>query len=128
MRIGKCPVCSQTKILKKHYLTLFKFFNHCKKPQVIYICLDCHKNFNIKEFAMSYGFCPSCYRLQMLEKHHIYPKRFFKAGKGAPILFLCKGCHANIETFLGYKKKTKPEYLRLTKIFLNRQPVRNCFY
>lgn len=44
------------------------------------------------------GVCPKCCRRGKLTKHHIFPRRHF--GENGNHLWLCLGCHRELERFI----------------------------
>lgn len=70
------------------------------------------------------GLCPHCLKVRYLQRHHIYPKRFFKKNNTTNLLYLCDNCHKEIEEILPlYRKLTKEEYLDIHKKWLRGEEV-----
>lgn len=71
---------------------------------------------------LKFGFCPRCFSLGKLVRHHCLPLRFF--GKNNLLIFLCEDCHQEIEKILPLKIKLTPEqYLRITVQFIHWQEI-----
>jgi hypothetical protein len=69
-----------------------------------------------------YGFCPRCFSLGRLQKHHCLPVRFY--GRNKHVIYMCADCHQEIESILPLKVKFSPEeYLELTKQFIRGQDL-----
>jgi len=63
--------------------------------------------------------CSKCLEYRFITRHHIFPKRFFKKTKKAPILMLCQKCHQEIEDRIPrHIKLSKQDYIALTIKFL----------
>jgi len=56
------------------------------------------------------GFCPKCYRMGCLTRHHWLPQRFY--GKTGKVLFICHDCHREIEKILPLNRKLQVEEYR----------------
>jgi len=70
------------------------------------------------------GFCPKCMQIHSLQKHHCFPKRFFKRNNTTQVLYLCDNCHKKIEYILPqYRKLTKEEYLDIHTKWLQGKEV-----
>ena len=63
------------------------------------------------------GLCPRCLGICKLTKHHLFPKRYYR-NKNAPIVWLCRYCHDDIEELIPFKKMRKHFYLELTIYFI----------
>lgn len=71
-----------------------------------------------------WGLCPKCMYLRDLTKHHVYPRRFFGNPPNAPILFLCRGCHDQLELIIPRDTPLhKDDYLQLAREFLTLEPM-----
>ena len=68
--------------------------------------------------------CPKCFRSMPLERHHIFPVRFFgRIGNGLHALYLCNDCHVAIEKIIPqHTKLSKTAYLDLTFRWLRDRP------
>ena len=62
--------------------------------------------------------CPKCHKIRRGTKHHVLPKRHFKHQKNAPILFICRLCHDQLELLIPFKKKQRDFYINVVKTFL----------
>lgn len=62
------------------------------------------------------GICPKCFGFGTLQKHHIFPKRFFP--KNGKVLYLCHACHSSVERILPRRKLTKKEYIQIHKSWI----------
>ena len=64
--------------------------------------------------------CPKCMRPRPLQKHHIFPVRFFgKKDNGYNRLYLCAECHLAVERLIPqHRKLTKEQYIEIHKAFL----------
>jgi len=61
--------------------------------------------------------CPRCFGLRYLEKHHMFPKRFF--GENKNLLFLCSDCHLQVERMIPrYQMLKEWVYVDLHKAFI----------
>jgi len=68
--------------------------------------------------------CPKCIKVRYLQKHHIFPKRFYNRNNTTQLLYLCDDCHKEIEAILPqYRKLTKEEYLDIHKSWLQGKEV-----
>ena len=68
---------------------------------------------------MCIGICQKCVKGNLVEKHHIYPKRFF-GNKNNPFkLYLCEKCHRKLEMLIPRDEEMdKSFYDRVTMEFL----------
>lgn len=120
-----CGRCSQTlnynllkqkKVNESLFLKIHKVFLK-EKTEVLY-CKDKESRTKSRLLAV----CPNCFELRCLEKHHIFPKRFF--GPNEWHLFLCSRCHEEIEKIIPrLKKLNKRWYLRLHQNFLKDEKI-----
>ena len=63
------------------------------------------------------GVCPRCFQVRYLEKHHIFPLRFYEDSTEK--LFLCHSCHKKIEKIIPiFYKLNKKLCLDLHKAFI----------
>lgn len=71
-----------------------------------------------------HSLCPKCLEYRPLERHHMFPQRFFGNGdKNRSLILLCHECHREIEMILPVEEQlTKEEYLEIHKKFLARGP------
>ncbi len=70
------------------------------------------------------AYCPKCMMISFLQKHHIFPRRFYKKNNTTQILHLCDTCHKEIEAIIPqYRKLTKEEYLSIHKKWLRDEEV-----
>lgn len=64
------------------------------------------------------GFCPKCHTIQLLTRHHVFPRRYYPKHNES-VLMLCEKCHQEIERILPYNRKLhKDEYLTITSAWL----------
>lgn len=64
-------------------------------------------------------FCPKCCTLQLGTRHHVYPRRFFGESDDAPIFWLCRRCHNQLERLIPEKQELQPEdYVEILRQFL----------
>ena len=71
------------------------------------------------------GLCCNCFKIAPLEKHHIYPIRFFGKKSNKTILYICEECHKTIEIILPcHRKLEKEEYLEIHKKWLRKEPIK----
>jgi hypothetical protein len=68
--------------------------------------------------------CTRCLEYAPLERHHMFPQRFFGNGsKNRSIILLCTKCHKKIEAILPQNAKlSKEEYIRIHQEFLSDIP------
>ncbi len=70
-----------------------------------------------------HGFCPKCHHMSFLQKHHVYPIRFFGRKNNNCTLVLCKDCHFEIEVILPKQTKlTKKQYRMIHGAWLQNKP------
>jgi len=63
------------------------------------------------------GICPKCFNVKALERHHVWPLRFYKAN--GCILHLCQECHWEIEKLLPQRiQLSKEQYLKIHEQWL----------
>jgi len=71
---------------------------------------------------MKKALCPKCFRVELLQKHHITPLRFFRRNKN--VLLLCRKCHREIESFIPRKRRLDiREYFDLHKSWLKSERI-----
>lgn len=58
--------------------------------------------------------CPRCTRIKPKTTHHIYPREFFGQQPNGPFLFLCEGCHRELQKIVHYSTLDKSQILHLT--------------
>lgn len=106
----------QKKVSKSIFLRIHKVYLK-EKTGVLY-----SKDKESRTKSKLLAVCPNCFEQRFLEKHHIFPKRFF--GLNEWHLFLCSRCHEEIENLIPFfKKLNKRWYLKLHKAFLKDQKV-----
>lgn len=73
----------------------------------------------------AYSLCPRCLQYLPLERHHMFPQRFFGNGEqNRSIILLCVDCHKDIELLLPYEEKlSKDEYIAIHQEFLSDHPL-----
>ena len=75
------------------------------------ICLD-----KGQEGTKLKAVCPRCFEPRFLEKHHIYPRRFFESTER---LFLCSSHHKKVEKWIPkFHKLHRGIYIRIHKAFI----------
>jgi len=67
-----------------------------------------------------HSLCPRCLEYRPLERHHMFPRRFFGNGhSNRSIIPLCHECHREIELIIPFEEElSKEEYLEIHKKFL----------
>jgi hypothetical protein len=66
-----------------------------------------------------FAYCPRCWTLTVLEKHHILPKHLFLEKSRGHKIFICPNCHDSITRVLAkLTKLTEVEYINLHKAFI----------
>lgn len=62
--------------------------------------------------------CPKCKEVKPLTRHHILPRRFFKV-QNAPIFYICRECHDELELMIPVQqKKERHFYFEVINLFL----------
>ncbi len=67
---------------------------------------------------MKKGICDRCGEYRWINKHHIYPKKYFGKKGNNETVQLCLDCHADIHEILPKEKNSKTFYKTFTKKFL----------
>jgi len=68
---------------------------------------------------MPKGVCNRCGEYKWINKHHIFPKKFFGTKDNNETIQLCLDCHTDIHTFIPKEKKEKSFYSNLIIRFLS---------
>ena len=72
--------------------------------------------------AINIGICPKCFVVNVLQGHHVLPRRFF--GRNEHRLYLCEKCHVEIEAILPrHYRMSENDYYELHKKWLAGSPV-----
>lgn len=64
------------------------------------------------------GLCPKCLDVDELTKHHILPKRHFPVSPESPLLWLCRGCHDQLEQAIPFHRQRTDFYFAIAIAFL----------
>lgn len=67
---------------------------------------------------MKKGICQRCGECRYINKHHIYPRKFFTEKDNDEIAILCLDCHAEIHENLPREKQPREFYLTFTNRFI----------
>jgi len=68
-------------------------------------------------------FCPKCKNLEVLEKHHYCPQRFY--GRNPFYIKLCRKCHEEVEKLIPETRRLPAvEYFEIIYCFIYRQVPR----
>ncbi len=68
--------------------------------------------------------CPRCFKVRLLTKHHLTPKRFFNKKNNQNIIYICEECHKEIEKIIPrFRKLLKEEYFDIHKKWLQGKNV-----
>jgi hypothetical protein len=62
--------------------------------------------------------CERCKEYRYINKHHIYPRKFFGKTDNEDVVKLCLLCHAEIHELLPVEKQEKSFYKNFTLKFL----------
>jgi hypothetical protein len=63
--------------------------------------------------------CAKCINIREIEKHHIFPKRFFSGRNNQSKINLCASCHREIESLLPYYFKfSKGQYIEIHRAWI----------
>ncbi|MCP5501757.1 MAG: hypothetical protein H7A25_17775 [Leptospiraceae bacterium] len=67
---------------------------------------------------MKKGICERCGEYRFINKHHIYPKKYFLEKDNNETVVLCLECHAEIHELLPGEKQEKKFYIDFTNKFI----------
>ena len=67
---------------------------------------------------MKKGTCDRCHNYKWINKHHIYPKKYFSVKDNKETVQLCLDCHSYIHDELPKEKQKKSFYKEFTLKFL----------
>ena len=67
--------------------------------------------------------CPKCRQTRYLERHHVFPVRYYGRKGNSPVFNLCTNCHREIEVILTEAEKGRGQlsdkrYIQIMLSFL----------